>query len=178
MSKFERVLQNAGIDYILAPSDILDLCDEDKEYLISIGFDLNEAVKNDYCISVSADDYEAGNIEGEHYREMDEILMEDDLKAIFPVYPHFLVYSCRGTWNGASGCGLFSSPLACIRNLGDCRTSVERYLHRKKTLECVNYSHDVPMGHSIYFIGLTEGQYQALKGTDFDTMYQFAEQYI
>lgn len=101
------------------------------------------------------------------------------LDTLFPTkYKRFLAVAKNATWNGATGVKLASTIHDTMRRSYDSSVYANGYTHKGKVLECTEYHHDVPQGHPLYIIGLTEKQYDELYDTGFDTMFAFAQRYI
>ena len=137
-----------------------------KEY----GFKSEEEAEQEYFFVGS--DIEEEDIED--WDEYSEEWFEDNfyndiaylLEKVFKRdYPYFLCHSVRGDWMGNSSYQFYSKDE--VENGGFIESDYHNstYIvdyYKGKVLELREHHHDVPLGHPVYLIGLTEDQYSEL----------------
>ena len=88
---------------------------------------------------------------------------------------HYLVFASGCRWNGASGYKFADSIRECISRGYDATIEPESVSPGGKTLVCRESSHDVPIGSTTYIVALTNREYERLRNTEFDAVYQFVQ---
>lgn len=137
------------------------LLDELGEYLGNCVFTRNEILK--YSIDDSAINYESAYTDFE--------MIEDILINKLGDFPHYLVFAKGCRWNGTSGYKFCGDILDTIERPYDISISIVK--EYKNTIECIESSHDVPMGSTTYICGITNKEYEKLEYADFNDIYQF-----
>jgi hypothetical protein len=93
-------------------------------------------------------------------------------------YDHYLVcaYHCR--WDGVSGYKITDSLEDALYRDYDYHQYFIGGSRGGKTILLSESSHDVPMGHSVVVIGLTDKEYEKLSywDVDFETVIKFADE--
>lgn len=111
--------------------------------------------------------------------ERDEWLWEDFVNSIMKEQNHYLVcaYSC--TWDGRTGYKIVDDIEDAFARSYDVNQYITGASKGGKTLRICESSHDVPMGHSVVIIGLTDNEYKKIENADwignFKSIMNFAE---
>lgn len=107
----------------------------------------------------------------------DECMYDDLISSLIKPYDHYLVcaYGCR--WDGASGYKIADSLEDALCRDYDYHQYFNGGSRGGKSMMLCEYSHDVPMGHRVMVIGLTNKEYERLSywDIDFKTVFDFAE---
>ena len=107
----------------------------------------------------------------------DEYMYKDFISELIKPYNHYLVcaYHCR--WDGASGYKIADSLEDALSRDYDYHQYFMGGSRGGKTILLSESSHDVPMGHRVVIIGLTNKEYEKLSywDVDFKTVFDFAE---
>lgn len=107
----------------------------------------------------------------------DEYMYNDFISELIKPYNHYLVcaYGCR--WDGASGYKIADSLKEALSRSYDYHQYFVGGSRGGKSIVLCEYSHDVPMGHRVMVIGLTDKEYEKLSywDVDFKTVFDFAE---
>ena len=163
----QRVMEERGIETEYQAAIIRDM------YFI-LGWDIEEEDVEDW-----SNCYEEWH-EMSAYNEMSYFVDETFREK----YSHFLVHKVRGDWMGNSSYQFYSlEEVLDGEFIGeDCSLFLENVGGRKKWVEFRSCHHDVPFGHPLYLIGLTDQQYRQLKNSHENyqrmNIKKFAESYI
>lgn len=186
---YDGDIRDAGTIWLISDDVLSKLIDKEptaywqqvifevKEALDEMGIDIDDGT----TYALSHDEYNAlpHKAELELAEEWDDEHYGYVLDSLFPAkYERFLVVAKNATWSGATGVKLSSTIRNTMHRSYDSSVYAKEYTHRGKVLECTEYHHDVPQGHPLYIIGLTDKQYDELYDTGFDTMFAFAQRYI
>lgn len=152
---------------------------------------ISEKIKNDWgldedmtCLTL-ADAYKLVDMGEIEYTDIDYNFSDFDndeysefLSEIVKKANNYLLYLPNSTWNGASGCGIVNSlEDAFIRNY-DCHQYIKAVSRGNKAVLLRECHHDVPMGHHVVIIALTDAEYNKLENADFNTLEKFALKYL
>lgn len=108
----------------------------------------------------------------------DDIEYKDYLSELVKKAEHYLVYLPNSTWNGASGCGIVNSLEKAFYRDYDHHQYVKAVTKGNKAILLRETHHDVPCGHNVVIVALTEKEYNMLDNSDFETMEKFALDYL
>lgn len=129
--------------------------EEAEDWYFYVGTDIEEDDIEDW------NHYSEEWFEDRAYEELDYFLG----KVFKQKYSYFLRHSVGETWLGGSSYGFYTMDqmkngqfLSSYDN-----TTLIKDIYKGKVLELEEFHHDVPMGHPIYLIGLTESQYRFVK---------------
>lgn len=174
----ERYVKNKNITdvgcYVWTPylnlkseyKDDFEIYDDEEYASVCIAYaDINEILNDpfnyEWCMGSDFDEYE--------YR--------DFISQLIKPYDHYLVcaYHCR--WDGASGYKIADSIEDALYRDYDYHQYYEGGSRGGKTILLSESSHDVPMGHRVMVIGLTDKEYEKLSywNVNFKTVFDFAE---
>lgn len=141
--------------------------DEDEEYAsVTVWVcDLDE-----YCEDPYNYEYCMGS-----YR--DEYMYEDFISELIKPYDHYLVCAYHCTWNGSNGYTIADSLKEALSRSYDYHQYFVGGSRGGKSIVLCESHHDVPMGHEVMVIGLTDKEYEKLSywDVDFKTVFDFAE---
>lgn len=141
--------------------------DEDMTYLtLANAYKLVDMGEIEY----SDIDYDFSDFDNDEYSEF--------LSEIVKKANNYLVYLPNSTWNGASGCGIVNSlEDAFIRDY-DCHQYIKAVSKGNKAVLLRECHHDVPMGHHVVIVALTDAEYNKLEDSNFYKMQDFALKYL
>lgn len=154
-----------SVDLLVAGEDIRKNIEESWG---SLDADCQEVVMNlndieKYDIPAEAIDFDSV--------EFDEDELKDILEDLIGKHPHYLVFGRGMRWNGVSGYRFCDDIVStCHRDYDISLVLKEK---GKNAIMCLESSHDVPLGHYTYIIGLSEEDYAKLDCVDFDEISQF-----
>jgi hypothetical protein len=163
-------IQNVGVYYSVPASDIVeekraefDIDDVDSAYVV---LDKNTIDSGNYVEDYSNIDYD--------YTDMDEWEYFISELMNCKKYNNYLVVGYNSRWDGATGYSFITDYKNCFIRDYDVTQYVTGSSKGGKCLELREYSHDVPTGHRVLIIGLTEAESNKLEYADFDTVLEFA----
>lgn len=143
-----------------------DIYDDEEYASVSVAYtDVDEVLDDpfnyEWCMGSDFDEYE--------YR--------DFISQLIKPYNHYLVCAYHCTWNGASGYKIADSIEDALYRDYDCSQYFNGGSRGGKSMMLCEHSHDVPMGHRVVVIGLTDKEYEKLSywDVDFKTVFDFAE---
>ena len=152
-----------------------EMPEECKKRLQDAGYDFNQ----DDLITVWGPDVERFDIpydnalwESSWY---DQEQADEMLAVLVRPANHYLVFASGCRWHGASGYKFADSIRECISRGYDATIEPESVSPGGKTLVCRESSHDVPIGSTTYIVALTNREYERLRNTEFDAVYQFVQ---
>ena len=102
---------------------------------------------------------------------------EEELNYIIKDYEHYLVFAFNCRWNGASGYNITDNKLDAFVRDYDVTQYLKRVTKGNKACLLREYHHDVPMGHDVVIVGLTDEEYQKLNTFDFEKVEKFATEF-
>ena len=107
----------------------------------------------------------------------DEYMYKDFISELIKPYNHYLVCAYHCTWDGANGYKITDSLEDALSRDYNYHQYFIGGSRGGKTILLSESSHDVPMGHSVMIIGLTNKEYEKLSywDVDFKTIFDFAE---
>ena len=93
-------------------------------------------------------------------------------------YPYYLLYSPSVNWRGASGYRFITRPEDLLSYSEEFHLDYNAYSDHHEVLSFRYSSHDIPMGATHYYIGLSEETYETLVDQTFDEIEAFASNKI
>lgn len=163
-------IQNVGVYYRVPASDIVeekraefDVGDFESDYII---LDKNTIDSGDYLYRYCNMDYDYTDIDEWEYFVSELMNCKK--------YDNYLVVGFNSRWDGATGYSFITDYKNCFIKDYDVTQYVTGSSKGGKCLELREYSHDVPTGHRVLIIGLTEAESNKLEYADFDTVMEFA----
>lgn len=162
---------------------------EIKEYAIK---NLPQEIKDDWgiddewCTSFSLADANELAMRGQidysdivyDFCDWDEWAYKDFIHELVKKAEHYLVFLPNSTWTGANGCGIVNSLEDAFYRDYDCKQYVKAVSKGNKAVLLKEYHHDVPMGHHVVIVALTDREYNKLENADFKTLEDFALNYL
>ena len=111
--------------------------------------------------------------------DFDEWEYRDFISQLIKPYNHYLVCAYHCTWDGASGYKIADSIEDALYRDYDCSQYFNGGSRGGKSMMLCEHSHDVPMGHRVVVIGLTDKEYEKLSywDVDFNTVIKFADEH-
>lgn len=106
----------------------------------------------------------------------DEII--DTMNLLLKEADNYLVFSTKCRWLGTSGYKITNYVADALLREYDVAIYPLAVSHGKKTLQCIEFSHDVPTGANTYIIALTDKEYEQLGHADFRKVQNFVEKCI
>ena len=137
-------------------------------------FDYQEdEIENGYVLldKNTIDNYDCiENYDGVYYDYTDEVEIDSFISDLmdYKKYNNYLVVTYNCTWNHASGFKFVKDYKDCFYRNYDVSQYVTGSSKGGKTLELKEYHHDVPMGHKVVIVGLTDSEYYDLENKNFD----------
>lgn len=145
--------------------------------LDKLGFEIEDYMDYVICDERTIDKYAESwdNVTYNYTDDYEIDLFINDLMNC-KAYNHYLVVGYNCTWNGASGYKICNDYKECFIRDYDVSMYVRGSSAKGKYLQLVEYSHDVPMGHTTLVIGLTEQEYQKITNANIDDILKFGTQ--
>jgi len=107
----------------------------------------------------------------------DDDMLNEILQDCIGNYPHYLVFAENCTWDGRSGYRFFKDVTETLARSYEINFCID-YTNSKDVIIGIESSHDCPMGHYTYIIGLTEKQYEKLYYSNFEKISNFIDQKV
>ena len=112
--------------------------------------------------------------------EQDDYFMEyynDEIDEILKDYRTYLVVAYNSTWNGSTGYKLTTDKMDAFLRTYDYTQELISVSKGHKACELREYHHDVPTGHKVVIVGLTDKEADRLEYASFDDILKFASKY-
>ena len=157
-------IQEVGVYYNTPASNIKE------EHLDDYWFD---DIDSDYVAidkyTLDNDDVLKDNYDIDYYYT-DEMEIDSFINDLmdYKKYNNYLVVAYNCTWNHASGFKFVKDYKDCFYRTYDVSQYVIGSSKGGKSLELKEYHHDVPMGHRVIIVGLTDSEYYDLEDKCFD----------
>lgn len=101
---------------------------------------------------------------------------KDFISGLIKPNNHYLVCAYGSDWRGRTGYKFVDELTDAFYREYDCHQYYSGGSSGGKSIEIIEYSHDVPMGHSTMIIGLTDKEYDRLTLCEnFETIIKFAD---
>lgn len=91
---------------------------------------------------------------------------------------HYLLFGFNCTWRGSNGYNIVDNLEAAFRRSYECHQYPMEVTKGNKALHMIESHHDVPGGHSVVIIALTDKEYEKLDNSDFEDVEKFAFEYL
>ena len=105
----------------------------------------------------------------------DENDVENYLLSLLQEANHYLVFASGCRWNGASGYTIVDDIKDTIHRNYPISIYPKAISEDKKKLTCLEFSHDVPTGHSTFIIALSDEEKAFLEDANFEEVKRFVE---
>lgn len=181
------MIKNKNINSKYSLNDMFTYVDIDENALEKISQEIKDDWGLDeYIHTLTLADAEELALHGEidyndidyDYADFDEIQYKDYIHELVKKAEHYLVFLPNSTWNGASGCGIVNSLEDAFYRDYDCSQYVKAVSKGNKAVLLKEYHHDVPMGHHVVIVALTDREYNKLEDSNFYKMQDFALNYL
>lgn len=100
------------------------------------------------------------------------------LRQVLKKADHYLVFVTKSRWDGAAGYRFADNILQTVQRNDTATICPINASRQGKILECVESSHDVPMGALTYIVALTERECSKLSNSPFDVVEEFVQKLI
>lgn len=101
----------------------------------------------------------------------------ETLQFVLKTYEYYLTFAYNCNWRGSNGYKIYDDRLDAFRRDYDYSQTLMRVSKGNKACLLKEYHHDVPMGHDVVIVGLTEKEYEQLNNASFEKVQEFADKY-
>lgn len=157
-------IKEVGIYYTVPACDIIE---EKRDEFDIENFDSEYVMLDKYTIDNGDYLYRYCNLSYDYTDDLEYQSFINDLMD-YKKYNNYLVVAYNCTWNHASGFKFVKDYKDCFYRNYDVSQYVTGSSKGGKTLELKEYHHDVPMGHKVIIVGLTDSEYYDLEDKCFD----------
>ena len=157
-------IKEVGIYYTVPACDIIE---EKRDEFDIENFDSEYVMLDKYTIDNGDYLYRYCNLSYDYTDDLEYQSFINDLMD-YKKYNNYLVVAYNCTWNHASGFKFVKDYKDCFYRNYDVSQYVTGSSKGGKTLELKEYHHDVPMGHKVIIVGLTDSEYYDLEDKNFD----------
>ena len=157
-------IQEVGVYYTVPACDIIE---EKRDEFDIENFDSEYVMLDKYTIDNGDYLYRYCNLSYDYTDDLEYQSFINDLMD-YKKYNNYLVVAYNCTWNHASGFKFVKDYKDCFYRNYDVSQYVIGSSKGGKTLELKEYHHDVPMGHKVIIVGLTDSEYYDLEDKNFD----------
>ena len=157
-------IKEVGIYYTVPACDIIE---EKRDEFDIENFDSEYVMLDKYTIDNGDYLYRYCNLSYDYTDDLEYQSFINDLMD-YKKYNNYLVVAYNCTWNHASGFKFVKDYKDCFYRNYDVSQYVIGSSKGGKTLELKEYHHDVPMGHKVIIVGLTDSEYYDLEDKNFD----------
>jgi len=157
-------IQEVGVYYTVPACDIIE---EKRDEFDIENFDSEYVMLDKYTIDNGDYLYRYCNLSYDYTDEIEIDSFINDLMD-YKKYNNYLVVAYNCTWNHASGFKFVKDYKDCFYRNYDVSQYVTGSSKGGKSLELKEYHHDVPMGHKVIIVGLTDSEYYDLEDKNFD----------
>lgn len=157
-------IKEVGIYYTVPACDIIE---EKRDEFDIENFDSEYVMLDKYTIDNGDYLYRYCNLSYDYTDDLEYQSFINDLMD-YKKYNNYLVVAYNCTWNHASGFKFVKDYKDCFYRNYDVSQYVIGSSKGGKSLELKEYHHDVPMGHKVIIVGLTDSEYYDLKDKNFD----------
>ena len=157
-------IKEVGIYYTVPACDIIE---EKRDEFDIENFDSEYVMLDKYTIDNGDYLYRYCNLSYDYTDDLEYQSFINDLMD-YKKYNNYLVVAYNCTWNHASGFKFVKDYKDCFYRNYDVSQYVIGSSKGGKTLELKEYHHDVPMGHKVIIVGLTDSEYYDLEDKCFD----------
>lgn len=157
-------IKEVGIYYTVPACDIIE---EKRDEFDIENFDSEYVMLDKYTIDNGDYLYRYCNLSYDYTDDLEYQSFINDLMD-YKKYNNYLVVAYNCTWNHASGFKFVKDYKDCFYRNYDVSQYVTGSSKGGKSLELKEYHHDVPMGHKVIIVGLTDSEYYDLEDKCFD----------
>ena len=157
-------IKEVGIYYTVPACDIIE---EKRDEFDIENFDSEYVMLDKYTIDNGDYLYRYCNLSYDYTDDLEYQSFINDLMD-YKKYNNYLVVAYNCTWNHASGFKFVKDYKDCFYRNYDVSQYVIGSSKGGKSLELKEYHHDVPMGHKVIIVGLTDSEYYDLEDKNFD----------
>lgn len=157
-------IKEVGIYYTVPACDIIE---EKRDEFDIENFDSEYVMLDKYTIDNGDYLYRYCNLSYDYTDDLEYQSFINDLMD-YKKYNNYLVVAYNCTWNHASGFKFVKDYKDCFYRNYDVSQYVTGSSKGGKSLELKEYHHDVPMGHKVIIVGLTDSEYYDLEDKNFD----------
>lgn len=168
---FQEMFTRVDVKAENLPQSVKDdfLVEEGQEYICCYLDEALEMEEKKY-IEYSDINYE--------WSDWDDLAYKDFIAQLVKNSNHYMVYLPHSTWRGATGCGFTDDLKDAFYRGYDCSQYVKAVTKGNKACLLRESHHDVPMGHYVVIIALTDKEYEHYNNSSFEECIKFAENYL
>lgn len=107
--------------------------------------------------------------------DFDDPFIEENLHKYIKTADYYLVYLRGCRWNGSSGYRVVNNIKDAFYRGYDCNIYLEKSSNKGKILQCREYHHDVPTGHSSYIVALSKDEHSKLESKSIFNVFDYIE---